>query len=348
LVEATKSTKPWFLARSEDFEVLTNASVGQARDLVAGLVRGQRLIPDFLRRAGPTLVRLIVVDEPGVRSNLTPLTANPSSARVWDEKVESYRGGVAIVDSAAITVALNLGSITGRWPIWTALVSRQLYMQEPSLPAWCYAGLFGECGAFSHVTGVPNSTTVMFAGLPWPDEPRAGDSFALRTGLLPEFAVMFAATRDPAKMTEPERRLFAFQTGLFVRWSLFGPAKNGRDRNAFWAFAEMARRGSASEEVFRQCYGMDWAQARRELRAYLNSKGMGVLEARMPAVMAPVPEAEHLQFREATREEVKLILGDFNRARRISDTLAAQLRPNQFRGNSARKNNNRHERNDID
>ena len=45
------------------------------------------------------------------------------------------------------------------------------------------------------------------------------------------------------------------------------------------------------------------------------STALGLVEARMPAVMASVPEAERLQFREATREEVKRILGDFNRLR---------------------------------
>jgi hypothetical protein len=77
----------------------------------------------------------------------------------------------------------------------------------------------------------------------------------------------------------------------------------------------MARRGQATEEVFRQCYKMDWPTVGTEMRRYLKTKNTGVLEVRMPHVMADVPEADALQFKEAKPEDVKRILDEFRRLR---------------------------------
>lgn len=60
---------------------------------------------------------------------------------------------------------------------------------------------------------------------------------------------------------------------------------------------------------------MDWSQARGELRAFIKPKNLGIIEVRMPHVMREVPEVDAMEFREATPEEVRRILGEFNRLR---------------------------------
>lgn len=131
----------------------------------------------------------------------------------------------------------------------------------------------------------------------------------------PPFVAMFDPTRKAEDMPQAERWKFEFQTALLARWSLFGPVTNGRNRNGYWAFAELARRAGATEAVFRECYGMDWAQTCAEMRAYLKPKNLGMLEVRMPHVMADVPEVERMEFRDATPEEAKQILREFDRLR---------------------------------
>ncbi|MBA3850115.1 MAG: hypothetical protein C0502_08985 [Opitutus sp.] len=142
---------------------------------------------------------------------------------------------------------------------------------------------------------------------------------------------MFDSVRKADGMSPAEKIRFQFQTALFVRWSLFGPAKNGRNRNGYWVFAELARHGQATEAVFRECYGMDWPQACAEMRAYLKSKNVGMLEVRMPHAMADVPEAERMEFRDATLEEVRRFLGEFHRLR------AAEAERNKAKEGTATK-----------
>lgn len=74
-------------------------------------------------------------------------------------------------------------------------------------------------------------------------------------------------------------------------------------------------RGHTTAAVFRECYGMDWPRACAEMRAYLKPKNLGMLEVRMPHVMADVPEVERMEFRDATLDEVRRIIGDLNRLR---------------------------------
>ncbi|MBX3737596.1 MAG: hypothetical protein KF715_12945 [Candidatus Didemnitutus sp.] len=121
-----------------------------------------------------------------------------------------------------------------------------------------------------------------------------------------------------------------FQTALFGRWSPFGSTTNGRNRDGYWAFAEVALHDGATEAVFRECYGMNWAQACAEMRAYLKPKNVGVLELRMPHVMADVPEAERMEFRDATLEEARRVLGDFNWLR-VEQAEGGEMKENTAR-----------------
>lgn len=326
VVEADQVHSQWHKAEGPGLEVYTNAPQNQARQFVAMCLRGLRLIPTGLvpRQAKP-LQFLVVSDRAGAHG--LPLSfKGRSDPRHWDERV--YETGVPIVlaGEGAIFVGMNLRDGERVWRVDTALISHLYIRQIPHPPAWLKAALFGECGQLARVTGHWDSTTVWFAKLSWPDPAVAPGVYPADAADFPTFSEMFAPVRDPAAMSQEERWKFEFQAGLFARWSLFGPLKGGRDRSGFWAFAEMARCGQTTEDIFRQCYQMDWTAACAEMRRYLKSNGMGMIEVRMPQVMAEVPEAERLEFREADHADVKRILGEF---RRLRESGAAVAKPTE-------------------
>jgi len=251
-----------------------------------------------------------------VIAGLAELKQVESNQKYWNAGYRGYQGGYHdLADENTQVLAVNLSGADMVWPVLATRAIRLIGAQRPAYPEWVQHGLFGACGPLAGVIGVPSSNLVRLPKLSWPDPAVAPGVYPADAADFPAFAEMFDPARDPTAMTREERWRFEFQCGLFARWSLFGSAKKGRDRNGLWAFAEMARRDQATEEVFRQCYLMDWPAAVVEMRRYLKTKGTGVLEARMPHVMADVPEADALQFTEAKSEDVKRILGEFKRLR---------------------------------
>ncbi len=225
------------------------------------------------------------------------------------------QGGLrSIADESSVVITLDFGHVAPL-EILTLWANNLLRIQRPSLPDWVIEGLVGQAAIFENVSGVRNTESVRLPQLAWPNP--ASDSEALPNDAfaLPRFDVMFDPKRKVSTLPIVERWKFKFHAALFARWSLFGPAPNGRNRNAYWAYVELARRQGVSEALFRECYGMDWGQACAEMRAYLKSRNLGMIEVRMPHVMRDVPEVDAMEFREATPEEVRRILGELNRLR---------------------------------
>ena len=308
---------PWQYARLGDIEILSRAWAHRARACLASLLRGLRLLPEFTQgKTARPLLLILVEEESRAPQGLAKPKWVAADPRRWNDGQESAPGAIHDhADDKIHVLATNLAGVdlTARVSMNRAI--RVLGAQRPEYPEWAQHGLFGVCGPISGVVGIAQSTSLRFPKLSWPDPTVGPGVYPKGAADFPPFAEMFDPVRDTETMTRDERWKFEFQCGLFARWSLFGPAKKGRDRNAFWAFAEMARRGQATEEVFRQCYQMDWPAVCAEMRRYLKTKGTGMLEAWMPHVRADVPEAERLEFRPATPEEVRRILGEFRRLR---------------------------------
>lgn len=306
---------PWLYAKAGDMEILSRASPWRARQYASALVRGRRLHPDFLTQGRPLPLQLIVVESSRQTiSDLGPGVTVGSDERLWPAGYREKRDcSHSLADEKICVDAVNLAGVDNIWMIISSWAKRRVLAQQPAFPSWVTEGVFGEAGPLRAVIGVPRSTTVQLPRLSWPDGAVPPGEFPREAGEFPDFAVMFDPRRKADGMTPAEKNRFQFQTALFARWSLFGPAKKGRNRNGYWAFAEMARRGQATEEVFRECYGMDWPQACAEMRAYLKPRNVGLLELHMPHVMSDVPELERMEFRDATLEEVRRILGNFHR-----------------------------------
>ncbi len=307
---------PWQYARLGDMEILTRAPAHRTRAWVAGLVRGHRMFPKFMQQPTARPLRLILVEEHKRDIvGLKKTQVREADNRRWNDGYMEHSGIYDLADERTHVIATNLAEYPLDDSVFVARAIRILTGQQPPFPAWVLHGLAGECGPLNAVIGIPSSESVRISKLFWPDPAVKPGTYPPGAVEFPALGEMFDAARDPDAMTQAEKRKFLFQTGLFARWSLFGPVKNGRDRRGYWAFAEAARRGQATEALFRECFGMDWPGVCAELRRYLKSDGIGMLEVRLPHVMAGVPEAENLEFREATMDEVKRILSDFRRLR---------------------------------
>ncbi len=319
----------------DDVEVLARASEARTRAFVAALMRGQRLLPAFLVDKVGVPLRVVLVDEsPKAIAGLPQLEQGDADQRDWPARYTRHRGTqIEGVRAGIHLVALNLTGIDEIPLIRTGRAEASLKARVPAFPSWVVAGLFGSCGVLRSAIGLPRTISVQLPRLSWPDPEVEPGNFPDEAANLPAFALMFDPTTNRETLSEPDGRKFDFQTALFARWSLFGPAKRGRSPNGYWAFAEMARRGQTTEAIFRECYGMDWAQASAEMRAYLKPRNVGMLEVRIPHVMAEVPEVTRMEFRDATPEEVRRILGEFNRlrvaeeAKRDKATEASVLKP---------------------
>jgi hypothetical protein len=109
--------------------------------------------------------------------------------------------------------------------------------------------------------------------------------------------------KDPASV---ERMLrWQAQCALFVRWAL-----DGRDhplRAGMWRFADRSSQGAGTEDAFRECLGMGFADAGARLEAYL------LPALRNPLVLkaSPAPRATPPEPRPATASETGRILGDW-------------------------------------
>jgi len=307
----------WQYAQLQDMEILTRASPSRSREVIAALIRGRRTLPAHLTAGRFLPLQLILVDElgntEGSRLGRTRELAN--TPHRWQDSYHEIGNVIdESVGQSGHLIALNLH---GMDPLWKTLMSRARWLaqhQSPAIPVWALSGMFGECGPFRGVIGIPNSASVRFAKLSWPDLSVAPGAYPPLASEFPAFSIMFDMDRTPSSLPLEARRQFDFQTALFTRWSLFGPAKNGRDRNGYWALVEFARRGPVTEDLFRECYGMNFTQACVEMRAYLRGEARNMIEVRMPAVMADAPEVDNLKFRTATPTEVERFLANLQQS----------------------------------
>jgi hypothetical protein len=103
---------------------------------------------------------------------------------------------------------------------------------------------------------------------------------------------------------EDNRRVWASQAELLVRWALSGPQREG-----FWKLVERAAEGPMSETLVQECLGLDYPQLSARLTAYLP------VAVRKSIALRPKAEIvmPALTLRNATDSEIARIKGDWER-----------------------------------
>lgn len=262
--------------------------------------------------------------------------------RTWHYEFRGREGAALVIDQTANTFSLvddqspeestdvtlaeqSAKNYTRRLQI--AFVKFLLYQQQPNLPAWLAEGLARSLvnvridersvtwgavdnpnkvlgGADERSTGHASTDTMLTRPKPQSRDSLTEDldfNAALASTALMPLDEMFSWQRD----TYIGKRLTALrwfhQSHAFVHWGLFGDA--GRHRKQFLTFAQRLGQEPLSEALFRECFGLTFAQGLDVLRTHLEfvrAKVIGV-EAEKGARL---PVATPIEVRDATPAEV--------------------------------------------
>lgn len=187
-------------------------------------------------------------------------------------------------------------------PDYVAYVLRH---RLPALPPWYVSGVLT---LFARARFTENELTL--DRLDWLS---ASGSAALQTGpaanrpLLP-LADFFAGELSAADPASGEGlSLWQAQAALFVRWGLAG--RGAPRRAALETFVARAAVEPVTEVLFKDCFGIDFAAAQRQLTDYLPE----AMRERLPLRPAQRPRLPDYTLRSATELEVARLKGDLER-----------------------------------
>ena len=119
---------------------------------------------------------------------------------------------------------------------------------------------------------------------------------------LPPLDELFAPTRRAER-----DELLRNEAVLFLRWGLDG--KDQSRRESLWKFLRLASTQPTTEAMFRECFGLGYADARRQLGDYF----LTALTKSLRLVPAEKIQLPPFQPRPATRLEVARLKGDWDR-----------------------------------
>lgn len=336
LVEEAQKGPPWRYAATPGYEILSRCADSVTRRVVASHQRLHQLLaevlPPALQFQCSVPRTLIVYDE-----ELQPAASREVIARMLREDslavapedsapVGGFRGmrlappasarrmsflpNLRLWDRDAMAVFMIVRRDdfdADRLSLTQDYVSFVVKSRLPALPPWFVAGFLtlygqmhnaGERLTLDELEWIAPAHTVAIKKDPKtapPIQPLA-DFFALRT-VPPAEALAY----DPLQA-------WAAQAALLVRWGL--EADGGAHRAGLWKFTERAALRGASEELFVESFGFDFAAAREKLAAYLPAAVRKEAAFRIPR---DAPKPAPLALRNATDAEIARLKGDWER-----------------------------------
>lgn len=185
-------------------------------------------------------------------------------------------------------------------------VAFMLKSRLPALPPWFVQGVLALHEEVSYGGGRLTLGPMAWISPPHTDRLKKDPKSA--PGVLP--LADFLASRLPVLPADSgiePLKAWQAQALLFVRWGL-DPAGGAR-RAAFWRFAERSAIEGVSEELFRDCFDLDYETAQAQLNAYLPSAVRRTIQFR-PKRVPPLPP---LALRNASDGQLARIKGDWER-----------------------------------
>lgn len=175
-----------------------------------------------------------------------------------------------------------------------------LSCRTPALPAWFITGMNG---AYVRMQFRVDDIEVRPAVWLSPEESAALAHDPDRPRTLLPLAELFAPT--PPEAGSEMARLWQAQCALFVRWAVTDPSR----REALWRWLDRLETEPGSENLFRECFGLGFADARDRLSDYLPTAvdRAVTLDAPKPG---PVPR---VKLRDATDLEIARVRGEWER-----------------------------------
>jgi hypothetical protein len=335
LVEAAGTSAPrWLYGRIPGFEVLSCASSEVTEDLTLRLYRlraelGQ-LVPASLQVQRDEPFTLILY--PQSRAESLSQALNEHLARGQARKLSQGRVLAppnldlddpdsdllfSVVEDRSTKLSWSPGSVYTGGSRYDGIVyspeyiSRLFSDRAPALPPWFIYGMARFYGAISTI-----DDGLEFAPDDWlsPESAEAAhrggaDAFRATLPLAELFRGQLPAPPGDAAARE-QSKLWLAEAELFVRWSIDGPAhRQYQARAALWKFAEAASHAPVTEDLFRQCFGMGYSDARDEMSDYLARAVRRPVEVDLDSEPA-LPE---LRLGVASPADIHRIKGDFAR-----------------------------------
>jgi hypothetical protein len=313
----TKKARPWYYAEGPGFEVLSRCSENITEEFARSFYRANQLLqilvpPQFQAKLSVPQEILLYQNEmvkqlpPEMLREMTRI--NPGSvdfvfSPVWVVPNLTLRDSDLDATYTIVDERVFDGSAMRVAP---EAVRHALESRTPPLPPWFIEGvmaLYQRANQRSNSLELPpffwvtqTETSLLRADA---QHPRS---------LLP-LADLFGAPASISGVIAPDTvaKPWRHQAALFIRWALDG--KKATRRNAFFKFVEMASAAPASEAMFQECFGLDYADVQERLSDYLPQAvklGLSVgAEKSFPRLK--------LAVRGATVAEIARIKGDWER-----------------------------------
>lgn len=324
ITESYTAEKAWRYAEAEGFEIISQVDDETAQQIFAALWRGPRLtLPEALRTKNSTPTAVIIFDQP------TQGLETLDSMRQRNEQHSHWTNLIKRTLPDREVFAINLAgrdfrySSTFRFDLRTLLALR-----TPAVPPWLYEALHGAYGIYREGIEYPDrgTHTELIPGL-WCTEAElmraeqlvgpGTEFFRLAPG---KRAMRAAPLREAVAAPESlwhgglpgdhrapaDNARWAATCALFARWGLY--AEEGKHHDAFWRFAAAACTRPVDEAMFREHFGLGYAEARNEWGWFLP---VTIGERAVRPIRPLVPP--QITLRPATEAEVARVRGDWER-----------------------------------
>jgi len=334
----------WRHATVPGFEVLTRAGERETRRLLGELQRFNAALDVVwpgLRRGGPTPALLILCPERRDFEALLPDDAAKSagmasfclSGRRLDALVINVNAELNLqgLDSASQTLAdAGLRQHAGLRVDNTRQLYRELFyfhlsQARPRLPAWFEEGMAQvmmgiditpkciELGKLEDPNSVPPERLMEDAF----ESPGAAQLMtaedsqfqaALQNSPVMDLGRMFSLPRASQELRNSLGSRWAKQCQAFVHLCLFG--ENKRHQKGFMRFLSRCTERQPDETLFRECFGIGYADMELALRHYIGSAFYASIEWNAGKGTKGLPAPADPGLREATQAEVGRIKGE--------------------------------------
>ena len=316
---------PWRYAATPGFEILSHCPDTFTENYVRALQRSvaakYAVLPEDFWAKMPTPVKIILYDkEPAAAGTDIDLVSDTMDGTDWGLLSVLRSSPTEVGDGDTFINCGNYWSVIseGTGPVNLEGSSGfsvdpdgdiRLANHTPKFPSWFEVGLKGPYGVYrSSVVrrkwyGQP--VLVLPAAI-WisPDETAALKKHSKHSTFLLPLSDLFSGQR-----MKQHEAIWKSEAALFDRWGLFGVDAAGKSfRPAFINFVRRAMQEPVTEKMFRQCFGLSFAEVGDSLAAYLPE---AVKATVMVAIEAPTENP--VEIRNATPSEVARMIGDWLR-----------------------------------
>lgn len=317
IVEESRKTaaRPWHYAEGPGFEVLSRCSESTTADFARGFHRANHLLqilvpaefqvnlscPHALLLYRTDMVRQLPAEIVAEMTRLNPARiSGPFSVKVLPNMAlrdSDFDATYSVVDEYAFySDAIRIAPEALRW---------RLESRTPALPRWFIEGVMRLYGTAHFQSGSVNLTPHFWIN--------SAETKALRANrehprsLLPLEELFKTRYQTPDLIPDPAAQLWRDQAALFIRWAFDGKKRARRD--ALFKFVHKASEAPATEAMFEECFGFDYADAKDRLSDYLSQAVNHPLSI---SSVTALPRL-NLHVRGATPGELARVKGDWER-----------------------------------